>query len=45
MNVLSSEIIKYNIDIVALLELRWCGQGSIYKKGYTLYYSGPEKKP
>lgn len=44
MNELSLKIIKYNIDLLVLQELRWCRQKLIHKKDYTLYYSGPEKK-
>jgi len=29
---LSLDHIKYNIDLIALQQLRWCGQGYIHKK-------------
>ncbi|KAI5717474.1 hypothetical protein M8J77_006391 [Diaphorina citri] len=34
---------KYNLDLVALQEVRWVGEGSITKDGYKLIYGGTDK--
>jgi exonuclease III len=39
MQEISNEIIKYNMHITALQEIRWAGQGKIIKKDFTLFYS------
>jgi len=39
-----NEMIAYKIDIIALQEIRWQGQGRIDKPDYTLLYSGLEEK-
>jgi exonuclease III len=41
---ISKEMMKYEIDIIALQEIRWQGQGRIDKPDYTLLYSGSEEK-
>ncbi|XP_039297373.1 craniofacial development protein 2-like [Nilaparvata lugens] len=39
-----NEMQKFNLDILALQEVRWKGSGRIDKKDFSLYYSGnPEK--
>jgi hypothetical protein len=42
MKEIGPEILKFNISIVALQEIRWHGQGQINKKDYALLYSGPK---
>lgn len=37
------EIIPYNLDILALQEVRWIGEGYIHKNGYKLFYGGTNK--
>ena len=39
-----NESLKYRINILALQEIRWVGQGRIDKKDFTMFYSGPEKR-
>lgn len=36
----AEEIIKFNIDVVDLQEIRWSGKGKSDKKGYTILYCG-----
>ncbi|KAL1462186.1 hypothetical protein WDU94_014046 [Cyamophila willieti] len=38
--ILDDELEKYNMDIVALQETRWLGQGTIKEKNYTYFNSG-----
>jgi hypothetical protein len=38
----AGEIVKYEMDVVALQEIRWRGDGRVDKKNYSLFYSGPE---
>jgi len=40
MNVVINEITKYNLNIVALQEIRWPGNGSFKHKETTIFYSG-----
>lgn len=44
MTEVAREMKRYNIEILALQEIRWSGQGAVDKKEYTLYYSGNEKQ-
>jgi hypothetical protein len=44
MQEINKEMTKYKIDITALQEIRWQGQGRIDKPDYTLLYSGSEEK-
>jgi exonuclease III len=39
---IADELLKYNLDITALQEIRWKGYGSIKKPRYILLYSGAE---
>jgi hypothetical protein len=39
---IADKVLKLGIDLVALQEIRWQGQGEIDKKKYTFIYSGPE---
>jgi hypothetical protein len=44
MNEIADEMLKTQLQIVALQELRWKGAGQISKTKYTLYYGcNPEK--
>jgi exonuclease III len=40
MNVVISEITKYNLNIIALQEIRWPGNSSLKHKETTIFYSG-----
>lgn len=42
MEEIAGEVQKYGMDLVALQEIRWVGNGRIRKRGYDLFYSGPE---
>jgi exonuclease III len=44
MQEIRNEMIAYNIDIIALQEIQWQGQGQIDKSDYTLLYSRSEEK-
>jgi exonuclease III len=39
---IADELLKYNLDITALQEIRWKGYGRIKKPRYVLLYSGAE---
>jgi hypothetical protein len=41
---IADEVLKLGIDLVALQEIRWQGQGEITKKNFTIIYSGPENR-
>ena len=44
MNEIADEMLKTQLQVIALQELRWKGAGQINKSTYTLYYScNPEK--
>jgi hypothetical protein len=44
MNEIADEMLKTQLQIIALQELRWKGVGQINKNKYTLYYScNPER--
>jgi len=44
MNEIADEMLKTQLQVIALQELRWKGTGQINKSKYTLYYScNPEK--
>ena len=44
MNEIANEMLKTQLQIIALQELRWKGERQINKTKYTLYYScNPEK--
>lgn len=40
MSLVTNEITKYNLNIVALQEIRWPGIGSFKHKETTIFYSG-----
>ena len=40
----ANELLKYQLDIVALQEVRWSGKGQIDKKDFTINYSGPDER-
>ncbi|XP_055384430.1 craniofacial development protein 2-like [Condylostylus longicornis] len=40
MNEIASEMMKNNLDIIALQEIRWMGYGKINKPDFSIYYSG-----
>uniref|UniRef100_A0A8D9AL13 Craniofacial development protein 2 n=1 Tax=Cacopsylla melanoneura TaxID=428564 RepID=A0A8D9AL13_9HEMI len=44
MQEVANEMRKYKLDIIALQEMRWQGQGKIDKKEFSLIYSGPERR-
>jgi endonuclease/exonuclease/phosphatase family metal-dependent hydrolase len=44
MKEIADEVIKYNLDLVALQEMRWQGHGQIDKKDFSLLYSGPTER-
>jgi hypothetical protein len=37
------ELGKARVDVVAVQEIRWQGQGRIDKKDFSLFYSGPKE--
>lgn len=41
---IASELQRYKIDIAALQEIRWEGQGRLDKKGFTMLYSGGKRQ-
>ncbi|XP_022197016.2 craniofacial development protein 2-like [Nilaparvata lugens] len=41
---IAEEMTKFDLDIVALQEIRWQSQGRIEKQNFTMYYSGPETR-
>jgi hypothetical protein len=40
MQELAEELVKTQLEIVAIQEIRWSGTGLIKKKDFSLYYSG-----
>jgi hypothetical protein len=44
MREIADEVLKLEIDLAALQEIRWQGQGEINKKNFTVIYSGPENR-
>jgi exonuclease III len=42
MKEIMEEIGKARVDVVAVQEIRWQGQGRIDKKEFSLFYSGPK---
>jgi exonuclease III len=44
MNEIGNEVVKFKLDVVALQEIRWQGQGQIDKQEYSLLYSGPKRR-
>ena len=41
---IAEELLKYDLDITALQEMRWQGYGRINKPKYILLYSGEDKQ-
>ena len=41
---IGNELMKYDLDITALQEIRWKGYGRIKKPRYILLYSGAKNK-
>ena len=39
LKMLSEEVFRYNIDIMAIQEVRWIGQGIKNKENFSIYYS------
>ena len=37
-------MVKYNLDMLGVSEMRWTGSGKIVSDGITVYYSGGESK-
>ncbi|PSN56669.1 hypothetical protein C0J52_10799 [Blattella germanica] len=44
MNEIGKEILKYRLEVVALQEIRWQGEGRIDKKEFTQLYSQPHRR-
>jgi len=44
MKEIMEEIGKARVDIVAVQEIRWQGQGRIGKKDFSLFYGGPKER-
>ncbi|CAH2097040.1 unnamed protein product [Euphydryas editha] len=44
MSEIAHEMCRYNVDLIALQEVRWQGSGTITKSDYTVYYSCAEKQ-
>ncbi|PSN47871.1 hypothetical protein C0J52_01231 [Blattella germanica] len=44
MKEIAGEMLKYKIDVLALQEIRWQGEGRIDKPEYTMIYSGPKER-
>lgn len=44
MNEVADQAIKNKIDITALQEVRWKGEGEVTNQNYTLFYSGGNKQ-
>lgn len=41
---IAEEVLKYGMDVVALQEIRWNGNGRVDKKDYSMFYSGPKMR-
>uniref|UniRef100_A0A8D9B1A7 Craniofacial development protein 2 n=1 Tax=Cacopsylla melanoneura TaxID=428564 RepID=A0A8D9B1A7_9HEMI len=44
MQEVAREMLKYKLDLIAIQEIRWQGQGKIDKKDFSIIYSGPNNK-
>lgn len=44
MEEIANELLRYNVDVAALQEIRWREHGEIRKQHYSIYYSGPQKQ-
>lgn len=44
MNEVANEVMRYGVEVAAIQEMRWKGEGEIKKKKYTLLYSGEKNQ-
>ena len=44
MKEIMEELGKARVDVVAVQEIRWQGQGRIDKKDFSPFYSGPKER-
>lgn len=44
MKEVANEMLKFQMDLMAIQEIRWQGQGKLDKKDFSIIYSGPDEK-